>query len=310
MTPRERCIRVLLKVLADPYRYTISELSQQLDQASQEGVKSDLGALKACGLTVEYKIRDGYRYAILPDAGFRELTYLQPLSAADRAKISRALDYLSSKDNIYLQRKLESLYDFQQLGLRALRRPALDRIDRLETARKQRRLAVLENYRSNSGTVRDREVEPFFVDAELDTLQAYDVEEESTRHFLLSRIDRVRILDLPWSHEEDHRFQKTDVFRIANNRQVLVQLKLDVYAYNALVGAYPKALSEIEPGGQPLTYEFQSMVNEDFVGLSNFILGNAAMSAIEIVGPDRLRTHIQTLAQRIIEKNEKKNELV
>ena len=307
MTPRERCIRVLLRLLAYPYRFTLRELARHYGQASTEGIKDDLKQLKAAGLQIDFQIRDGYRYAILPAAGFRELEYLQPLSETDRAQLGRALDYLNERDRLYLSRKLERLYDFQQLGLRALRRPALDRIDKLEGARRRRKQVVLEKYRSNSGSIRDRLVEPFFVDPELDTLQAYDVDEQSrgTKHFLLSRIDRVQVLSAPWQFGDEHRFQKTDVFRIANNKQILVQLKLDVYAYNALVAAYPKALSEIEPGADPLTYEFQSMVNEDFIGLTNFILGNAAMSEIEIVRPPSLRDRIVVLTSQIREKVKK-----
>ncbi len=302
MTPRERCIRVLLRVLANPYRYTLGELTRYFYQQTTEGIKEDLQNLRNAGLQIDIKIRDGHRYAVLPHEGFRELTYLQPLSDEDRAGIGRALTYLSEKDRLYLERKLDSLYDFQKLGLRALRRPALDRIDKLGAAIKQKQPVILEQYRSNSGSIRDRQVEPYYVDVELDTLQAYDLEEKRSKHFLLSRIERVKMLDQSWQWEADHRFQKTDVFRIANNRQVLVQLKLDVYAYNALVGAYPKALSEIEPGSAPLTYEFQSMVNEDFIGLTNFILGNAAMSRIEIIAPTVLSNKIAALASSIEKK--------
>ncbi len=302
MSPRERCVRVLLLILGNPYRFTLKELSTQLDQITNEGVKSDLATLRRMGLQVDHIIRNGYRYALLPDSDFKALEYLQPLSDVEKARIGRALDYLNEKDRIYLRKKLASLYDFQKLGLRALRRPALERIDRLESARKSRMQVCLVNYRSNSGSVRDRKVEPYFVDAELDTLQAFDLEEQTPKHFLLSRIERVELLDQPWRCESEHHFQKTDVFRIANNRQVMVQLNLDVYAYNALVGAYPKALSEIEPASAPLTYEFQSMVNEDFIGLSNFILGNAAMSAIEIVSPEALKEKINGMAKKIQKK--------
>ncbi len=306
MNPRERCIRLLLRLLANPYRFTLKELAVHFEQITTEGVKEDIQILRHAGLQVDIQRKNGHRYAVLPHNGFKELAYLQPLSDADRALIGRALDYLNKKESIYLNQKLDSLYDFQKLGLRALRRPALERIDRLEAAKNAKKQARLVQYRSNSGSIQDRIVEPFHIDPELDTLQAYDLSREGSgsKHFLLSRIERVYILEEAWSHESEHRFQKTDVFRIANNRQKMVQMQLDVYAYNALVGAYPKALSEISPGAEPLTYEFQSMVNKDFLGLVNFILGNAAMSVIEIVAPEELKAKVQTLAKEIVKKNE------
>lgn len=302
MTPRERCIRVLLRILQNPYRFTLKELSAYFEHPTIDAVKDDIEQLRRAGMHVDIKRFDNYRYAILPDKEFKELDYLQPLTDNDKARISRALDFLSESDRIYLRQKLDSLYDFQQLGLRALRRPALDRIDKLESARKQKKQALLVGYRSNSGSIRNRIVEPFHIDVELDTVQAVNVEADPpvNRHFLLSRIERVEILEERWQYETEHRYQKTDVFRIANNKQVMVQLRLDVYAYNVLVGAYPKALSEITPGSEPLTYEFQSMVNADFIGLTNYILGNAAHARIEILRPDNLKLKVRVLAESII----------
>ena len=305
MTPRERCIRVLLRILRNPYRFTLRELSTYYGHTTTDALKDDIEQLRRAGMHVDIKRFDSYRYAILPDREFKELDYLQPLTDEDRMKINRALDYTSKKDKLYLSEKLNSLYDFQQLGLRALRRPALDRIDKLESARKQKKQAVLIGYRSNtSGSIRNRIVEPFHIDAELDTVQALNVEEDPpvNKHFLLSRIERVQILEERWQFEALHGYQKTDVFRIANNKQVLVQLRLNVYAYNALVGYYPKALSEITAGSEPLSYEFESMVYEDFIGLTNYILGNAAHARIEIIKPEALKQKIRDLAQKIIEK--------
>ncbi len=291
MTPRERCVRVLLRILSSPYRFTLQDLASHFEQPTIEGIKEDIRQIRQAGIHVDIQKRDRFYYAILPETGFRELQYLQPLSELDKAKIVRALDYLGSeRDRMYLERKLDSLYDFQRLGLRSLRRPALDRIDKLESARKQKKRTILVNYRSNSGTIRDRKVEPFDVDVELDTLQAYDLTEENpgNKHFLLSRIERVAMLEETWKCEEDHRYQKTDVFRISNNDQELVQLEMDLYAYNALVGSFPKALADITAGVGEGMYEFQSMVNADFIGLSNYILGNAGMAHIRIIRPVRL----------------------
>lgn len=304
MKARVRSIEVLLRLLRNPYRFTLKDLAKHLG-SSVDTIKEDIECLRQTGLHVDVRRTDRYRYGIIPDREFKELDYLQPLSDEDRAKMRRALDYMNERDRLYLSKKLDSLYDFQQLGLRALRKPALDRIDKLESAKKQKKQALLVGYRSNSGSIRNRIVEPFELDVELDTLQALDLEETPpvTKHFLLSRIKRVEVLDEPWQNEALHGPKKTDVFRIANNDQTTVELILDVFAYNALVGAYPKALSEITDGTEANTYHFQSKVNARFIGLANFILGNAAQARIEIIQPKALKAHVQALAAKIIEKN-------
>ena len=302
MTPRERILRLVLRLLAHPYRHTRRELAQHFGQ-SKDVIDDDIEKIRAVGLGF-HQDRPHFKCAILPHRTFKELQYLQPLSDTDRGQISAALTrFLPERDALYLNRKLSSLYDFQRLGIRALRKPALERLDRLEAAKKNKRRVILENYRSNSNHIRNRLIEPFHSDAELDTLQAYDVDDPATKHFRLERIERVLPTATPWGFEDQHYYKATDVFRIANNEQVMVQLRLDVFAYNVLVEAYPKALSEIVPGVERHTFDFQSKVNAAFLGLSNFIMANA--EHVEILGPERLRQCIREKAQKILDQNPK-----
>jgi predicted DNA-binding transcriptional regulator YafY len=301
MTPRERAIRVLLRILSHPYRYTKRDLAEHFE-VSKDTIKEDIIAIQNTGLHFEQDSK--YRCAVIPDRQFKELKHLQSLTEDDRFKIGEALNHrLSSKDALYLKNKLASLYNFQQLGLRALRRPALERIDALEKAKKQKLLVILEKYKSNSNSIRDRLVEPFHIDPELDTLQAFDVDSDSTRHFKLSRIERVKLMETPWSFEPRHEHKYTDVFRIANNHQVPIHLRLQVYAYNALIEAYPKALSEVMPGAKSETFDFETKVNCDFLGLMNFIMGN--FKFIEIIAPQQLKDRVEDHAKEILEKMKK-----
>lgn len=302
MTPRERVLRVLLRILAHPYRFTKRDLADHFEM-SKDAIKEDLEAIINIGL--HFHQDNKYRCAIIPDRQFKELKHLQSLNEDDQTKISEALSrFCSSKDALYLKNKLSSLYDFQRLGIRALRRPALERIDTLEQAKNQKRLAILKNYRSNSNTIRDRRVEVFHIDPELDTIQTFEVDEGDNRHFKLSRIERVELTEMPWQYEKKHMYQYTDVFRIANNNQVPVHLRLQVYAYNDLIESYPKALSEILPAAEPNTFDFETRVNAKFLGLMNFIMGN--FKHIEIIEPQELKEQVEKKAQFILEKIKKK----
>ncbi|NJL77346.1 MAG: WYL domain-containing protein [Saprospiraceae bacterium] len=202
---------------------------------------------------------------------------------------------------MYIEGKLANLYNFQELGLRALRRPALDKIDNLNLAMKERKSVVLKNYRSNSGTLKDRLVEPFHLDVELDTLQAFDIEIRETRHYKLARIERVEVTDQKWQGG-GYIAEKTDVFRIVKNEQVMVHLKLKAQAHNYLTEQYPKSISEIHPSSEPQTWDFESKVNKDFLGLSNFILANT--EHVEIVYPLALKEHIKEKIKAFLSKLE------
>lgn len=297
MTARERIVAVLLRILPQPYQYTRRDLMQHFG-VSRDTINDDITALRQAGLTIEQD--EQYRLALLPEQDFKELRHLQPLSAEDKARLANVLQYLPTREAIYLRKKLESLYDFQQLGLRALRKPALDRLDRLTTAQKNRRQVTLENYRSRSNQVSDRVVEPFHIDTEKDTLQAYDVKLGDSRHFRLSRIERVQLSDAPWQYETAHRVKITDVFRIADNQQVNVHLLLDIFAYNSLTEEFPLSLTYLEKGAADNTYDFQCKVNHQFIGISNFILSNAAH--VEILSPVALREKIRVKAEEIAQK--------
>ncbi len=299
MKPRERVIRVLLRILAHPYRFTRRELAQHFG-VSLDAVKDDINAIRNTGLTVDTKPESQYRLAVLPDRTFKELQHLQPLSEEDKARIAQALNYVSGREALYLRKKLDSLYDFQKLGLRALRKPALERLDRLAAAQQDERQVVLENYRSRSNEIRSRRVEPFHVDPEKDTLQAYDIDKRDSRHFRLSRIERVHLTDTPWQFQGEHRVKITDVFRIADNKQVPVHLTLDVFAYNSLTEEFPLTITYIDPGSKPNTFEFQCVVNHEFKGVLNFIMSNALHLTINY--PEQLRTLVREEAKRILKK--------
>ena len=163
-----------------------------------------------------------------------------------------------------------------------------------------REQVILENYRSRSNQIRDRLVEPFHVDPEKDTLQAYDVEQKDSRHYRLSRIERVHLTGQPWQYKNDHRAKITDVFRIADNDQVPVHLHLDVFAYNSLTEEFPLTITYIDPGTESNTFELQCSVNHEFKGIQNFIMSNA--QHVDIIYPVELRERVKEEAKKILGK--------
>ncbi len=302
--PRTRIVRLLLRIVANPGRFTRRELAEHFE-VSKRNIDGDIKILKNIPELDFKQEPPNWTCKILPDRSFKELQFLQPLTEEERAELSRIIDRSigSSKRALYLKRKLESLYDFQKLGLRALRRPALEKIDNLEQAKREQRQVFLKNYRSNSSNaVKDRLVEPFHIDPELDTLQAFDHSRKDSMHFRLSRIERVKLKEDTWQYTHRHYIKSTDIFRIANNDQEYVHLRLNLFAYNLLIEQFPLAKSYVHPAADPGLYDFEAKVNANFLGLIHFIMGHA--SHLEVMSPERLKVLVCQQAQAIVDKNQ------
>lgn len=290
-TPGTNAVRVLLKLLAAPYTYTAKQLGEQIGK-SKDAVLAYIGNIEAAGIQVLSD--DLHRRAILPQTGFKELRYLSPLSDEDKILIRSALQqFTGTAESMQLYNKLETLYDFQQLGIEALRRPALEKISALEDAKKKKQRVILRNYRSRtSNTERDRQVEAFGIEPEIGMVRAYDIEKQRTSHFMLSRIDRVQLLDTPWQYEKLYLHKQADAFNIVDDRTIMVQLTLSVSAYNDLVESHPQARQYVRRGAEANTYDFQARINHKFIGLTHFILAN--WRHVTVHGPKELKSRLQS----------------
>ncbi len=297
-----RVIEILLTLVSQPYRFTRRDLEERFG-VSEKSVERDLRLIRDTGLDLQYDA--AFRYAVLPERGGKELRRLLVLTDTERAALLTVLPkaFAKTRDAEAVARKLESLYDFQRLGLRSLRSPELGKIDAIEVAQRKEVCARLQNYRStSSGVASDRLVEPFHLDTSSGIVQAWDLGSKGLRHFRLDRTDRVEVIeDLPWAHQGKHRIEPTDAFRIAMVKQTRVHLTLNVAAYNELVERFPQARSYVEPGSEPDTFDFDAPVNAEFRGLLPFVMGHWA--GVEIHGPEGLRERCREVAREILKQN-------
>ncbi len=295
---RERIVQLLFTLAEHPRTFTLRQLAERYD-VSQDTIKGDFEALRNVGLTVDYA--DGYRYYVLGNKTFERFKDLLYFSAEDQAELYKAIDQMpvNQKRRDALKAKLGALYDYRRLGHAFLRTPHLTKIDHLETAKAGKKRVILEKYRSsNSNSVKDRLVEPFLISAAEDTVQTFDVEKGEVAHFRISRAEKIQLTDQPWQHEDQHYSRLIDPFRIVDNEQVMVHLRLRLGACNELIERFPTAKSHVEPAHEPEMFDFQCRVNHRFYGLSNFILG-FYHQGIEIMEPDRLKVHLRDVVQRM-----------
>ncbi len=291
-TTKVRLLRIQRALLERPFGYTKQQLADRYN-THPDTIKKDFQAFRDAGFEITYN--EKYCYGFTVDKPLEELKDLLHFSEKDQELLLRAINQLGSHDPSVekLKRKIVSIYDYTRLGNAFLRKPYLSKVDLLEQAKRERRQVILLDYHSsNSNVVSNRRVEPFLPDPADDVLHAFDVDKGDIRHFRISRITRIQVTADPWAHETLHRVIATDPFRIVDNQQVMVHLRLRVGAKNELIERFPLTQAYIEPAAEKDVYDFQCKVNHTFYGLTNFILG-FYHQIIEIVQPESLLDHLR-----------------
>ncbi len=299
---RIRLLKVMLAILEQPGRYTKKELAEKMG-STDNNIRNDLDALSDVGLSLEYD--RNYRYKFKEQKPIEKLNDLLYFTEDDQELLRDTIDHLfkHNKKATQLKRKLESLYDYHQLGLEALRKPNLKRIDLLKEAQLNKKVVVIKDYHSsNSNTVSNRTVEPFHIATDIDLLHTFDLDKMELRHFRISRMGRIKILDTDWKHTKQHHIKLTDPFGILDDEQLMVHLRLKVGAYNELIERFPPTKRYIQESAEEEdVYDFQCKVNHKFIGLTNFILGYFHQ-LVEVVGPIELIEHLKCELGGIQEK--------
>lgn len=295
---RQRPLRVLRMILDHPYGYTRKQLAQNIG-ASTDTIKRIFNDFANAGFVMRPDSNN--RYAFVEDKPLKQLKSLLHFSEEDQVLLDQAIDQISPLNEraTLLKRKLGSLYDYQKLGNTYLRKPYLSKVDALMQAKVEKKVVLLEGYRSsNSNDITNRMVEPFHPSPPDDTVHAYDLDKGKLRHYRISRINRVKILDQPWTKDGHHLIRPTDPFRIVNASQEMVHLRMSVGAYNELVERFPLTKGYLEPSQEEEMFDLQCMVNEAFLGLTNFILGNYHQR-IEVLEPDSLRDRLKEMVGKM-----------
>ena len=301
-TGRQRSLRILFAIVEKPYFYTLKRLAEKYE-VDESTIKKDFEAFKSVGFDLDYDER--FRYGLSADKKFDHLKSLLIFSVKEEELMNEALRKLgaNNRDVEKLQRKLARIYDVSKMH-NTFDKNFLTKMDKLEKAKDEKRVVVLKDYHStNSSTVSNRSVEAFHISPEDDIVHAYDLDKKGIRHFRISRITKLDITPTTWSHEGHHIIVATDPFRIQENRQIKVHLRLRVGAYNELIERFPltRAYLKPSPEGPESTYDFECKVNHNFYGLTNFILGYH-QDVVSILEPDELVEHIRTQARKLLEK--------
>ena len=269
----ERVLR-LMRLMAGNATFSVDELAETLD-TSYRSIYRYIDTFKQCGFAVE-KVR-GNVYPILEmPPEFIEIGNLVYFSDEEARIVNSLIDGLSETNalKIDLKKKLEAVYDVTALDKYVEKNSYSVNIRTLGHAIREKRKVILRNYRSgNSGTVRDRLVEPFGFTPRYVEVWAWDPESSENKTFRISRIDEVQALDEGWENEERHCTEYLDAFRMHSGKQTHVRLEMTLRAKDLLCEEFPLAEPDITEG-EDGRWIFDSMVSR-MEGVGRFVIGLA-----------------------------------
>lgn len=242
--------------------------------------------LKETGFDLRQK--DG-RYWIdcsVPDS--RVLLNLLHFSEEELFLLSRTIDNLDSGPVVSasLRKKLVTFLNQDKAVENYIIKQKSSKVFAIQKAIKSRNQALLLNYSSgNSGTVRNRLVEPFEFKDDFNLVWAFDVDLKMNRQFMVSRAEDVAETPLRWEYEHLHRSKPVDIFRNTGDLDKEIDLVLNVRARNLLIEEYPLSSRHIE---RIRENRFRLRVKvAKYEGPGRFVLGLA--DNIEVLGGEEFK---------------------
>ena len=266
----ERQLRLMV-LLTQNREYSLDELCRKLDM-SRRTLYRYLELFRDIGFEV---VKQGNVYRLDKSSPFfKEITQLVHFTEDEALTLRHVLDMASGTDVQvrHLRHKLERIYDFGILNAVEADPGQAEKLQQLYEAVKLHRQVVLHDYSSaHSNRTSDRVVEPYLFLDHHDGIRCYELQSGENKTFKVSRICRVEVLDLLWSHEEQHARVYTDLFRFSGEERHRVVLRLGRLACNLLKEECPQAVRSLQPDGAD--HWLLSTDVCSFQGVGRFVLG-------------------------------------
>jgi len=274
--------------------FSVDELAEKLD-TSYRSIYRYIDTFKQSGFAVEKIHGNVYRILEMPSQ-FKDIASLVYFSEEEARIVNSLIDGLSETNSlkIELKRKLEAVYDVTAFDRYVDKNSNAANIQALGHAIRDRKRVVLKDYGSaNSGTVRDRLVEPYGFTPRYSDVYAYEVETQENRQFKISRISWVDTLPDDWQFEDSHDRGYLDAFRMHSDTKTHVRLEMTLRAKELLCEEFPLAVPDITEGdnGKWIFDSYVSMME----GVGRFVIGLA--KDIDIIEGDELRQYVSKYAK-------------
>ena len=279
----ERVLR-LMKMMTSGNRYTVEELAERLD-TSYRSIYRYIDTFKEVGFVVHKEEGGVYRLG-KESRYFKDISQLIHFTDEEAHIVNQLIGGLDDTNMLKqnLRRKLSSVYNCTSLANSIVKGKNAENVNRIIEAIEEHRQVILRNYSSsNTGTKRDREVEPIAFTTNYVQIWCYDLSDGKTKLFNTARIGEVELLESEWQHEAEHKCGYIDIFRTMGFELTRVKLRLGIMAHNLIIEEYP--LSERDLTQEDETHWLLDTKVCNYAGIGRFVMG--LIEDIEIVdSPD------------------------
>ena len=296
----ERTLR-LMKLMTGNTTWTVEELADKLG-TTYRTIYRYIETFRDAGFAVR-KVRTGVYELVTMGRQERDISRLVYFSDEEAGIVNSLIESLDNTNALKhnLHQKLAAIYDvapvtdFISKGSNALN------VRELSDAIRERRCAVLHDFKSSSGKAKDRLVEPFAFTTNYIHVWAYDLGDGRCKLFGIARIGEVEVLSREWSHEKEHRREQMDIFRMSGERDTHVKLRLDLLARDLLLEEYPLAAQDMtemtsKDGGNP-TWKLETDVCS-LRGVGRFAIGLA--DHVQVEDSPELAAYIKEFAGKYL----------
>lgn len=288
----------LMLLLTQNRLLSIEEICNRVGM-SRRSVYRYIDAFKSMGFVVK---KEGTRYRLDHSSPFfSEIVTGIQFTEAEGVALSQILNsvYNNSAEVRALREKLSNLYNPDILSRHGVDSTLAQNISRIFQAIKEERVVLLRDYNSpSSGQVSNRIVEPYLFINENAEVRCYELSTKMNKTFKVSRCADVELLDLLWSHKEEHMPFYSDLFGFTGDTRLPVSILLGQLSTSVLLEEYPDAQRQmtLQPDGrQLLKTEVCS-----YVGIARFVLG--LYDDIEVVDSPEFKEYLLQRVHHILEK--------
>ncbi|MBQ7421014.1 MAG: WYL domain-containing protein [Prevotella sp.] len=278
----------LVLLLADTEDYSVDEICERV-MLSRRNFYYYLHFLRDSGFIV-FKRNNSY-HVDQRSPFLNRLLHLLQFTEDEAVTVRRLLDMAGDTNPIVnsLRYKLDRFYDFSILNDPDMRKKAAKKVNTLYEAIKWKQVVKLVGYSSpHSQTVTDRFVEPFLFMNNNNDIRCYEVLSHSCKTFRISRMQDVELIDLKWSHEQDHVRMFTDIFMFSGTEHLPVRVRMGQLARNVFVEEYPAGQKYLASDDE--THWILELEVCDYRGIGRFVLG--LFEDIEVLGDARFYQYI------------------
>ena len=288
----------LMLLLTQNRLLSIEEICNRVSM-SRRSVYRYIDAFKSMGFVVK---KEGTRYRLDHSSPFfSEIVTGIQFTEAEGVALSQILNsvYNNSAEVRALREKLSNLYNPDILSRHGVDSTLAQNISRIFQAIKEERVVLLRDYNSpSSGQVSNRIVEPYLFINENAEVRCYELSTKMNKTFKVSRCADVELLDLLWSHKEEHMPFYSDLFGFTGDTRLPVSILLGQLSTSVLLEEYSDAQRQmsLQPDGrQLLKTEVCS-----YVGIARFVLG--LYDDIEVVDSPEFKEYLLQRVHHILEK--------